>query len=440
MTKKSCLLLLCLLCSGALCAQTLDTNKLNRYFDLLETNNKFMGSIAVSKEGKIIYTRSIGFADIAQQLKADQKTKYRIGSISKTFTAVLVMKAVEDGRLNLNQTIGKFFPAVKNSSVITIRQLLSHRSGIHNFTDNDDYTAWNTTPQNQAQMLKIIAAGGSDFDSDTKSAYSNTNYVLLSYILQKVYKKSFSEILSRYITKPLALNNTYVGSKINPANNEARSYTFDGQWKVSTETDLSIPMGAGGIVSNPVDITKFSHALFSGKLLNDKTIALMETIKDGYGLGLLSQQFFDKKGYGHRGGIDAFTSVFTYFPQDKISFSLTSNGSNYNSNEIPMAVLSSVFNKPFELPDFASYEVKDADLDQYTGIYASEKIPLKLTVTKEKNQLLAQASGQSAMPLEAAGKNKFKITKAGIVMEFDPAQKTMLLKQGGGEFKFERQP
>ena len=165
----------------------------------------------------------------------------------------------------------------------------------------------------------------------------------------------------------------------------------------------------------------------------------METIKDDYGLGLFSQEFFDKKGYGHRGGIDAFTAVFTYFPQDKISFSLTSNGSNYNNNEIPMAVLSTVFNKPFELPDFASYQANDADLDQYTGVYTSEKIPLKLTVSKEKNQLMAQASGQSAMPLEAAGKNKFKITKAGIVMEFDPAQKTMSLKQGGGEFKFDKQ-
>ncbi|RZK23948.1 MAG: class A beta-lactamase-related serine hydrolase [Flavobacterium sp.] len=439
MTRRSYLLLLCLLFSRALSAQTLDTNKLDQYFNLLETNNKFMGSLAVSKDGKLIYTKSIGFADIAHQLKADQQTKYRIGSISKTFTAVLLMKAIEDGRLNLDQTIEKFFPAIENSSIITIRHLLSHRSGIHNFTDNDDYTLWNTMPKNKAMMLKIIAKGGSDFQPDTKSAYSNSNYVILSYILEKVYKKTYSQILTKYVIKPLALHNTYFGTTINPANHEAKSYSFDGQWNVSTETDLSIPMGAGGIVSSPVDITKFSDALFSGKLLKNSTVALMKTINDGFGLGLFSQEFFDKKGYGHRGGIDDFTAVFTYFPQDKISFSLTSNGSNYNSNEIPMAVLSTVFNKPFELPDFTSYQANDADLDQCTGLYSSEKIPLKLTVSKEKNQLIAQAAGQSSMSLEAVSKNKFKITKAGIVMEFDPAEKTMLLKQGGGEFKFQKQ-
>src|SRR5690554_5933894 len=109
-------------------AQSIDRAKLDNYFNALEENNKFMGSVAVSQNGDIIYTNSVGYADFENKVKANEETKYRIGSISKTFTAVLVLKAVEENKLELDQTIEKFFPTIKNAKKITIENLLRHRS------------------------------------------------------------------------------------------------------------------------------------------------------------------------------------------------------------------------------------------------------------------------------------------------------------------------
>jgi len=108
-------------------SQEFDKAKLEKFFDVLQANNKFMGSVALSKNGEIIYSRAVGFADVANQMKAEVDSKFRIGSISKTFTSVLVLKGVEERRIDLDQTIDKFFPTIKNSSKIKIGHLLYHR-------------------------------------------------------------------------------------------------------------------------------------------------------------------------------------------------------------------------------------------------------------------------------------------------------------------------
>ncbi len=420
-------------------AQNFDKTKLDTYFQALETNDRFMGSVAVSKAGAIIYSKTIGFSDIENDKKANENSKYRIGSISKTFTSVLVLKAVEENRLSLSQTIDPYFPTIKNAEKITIRYLLTHRSGIHNFTNNPDYLTWNTQPKAEKEMVEIITKAGSDFDPDSKAEYSNSNYVLLTYILEKAFNKPYANLLQEHIIRPLGLTNTYLGGKIDPGKNECKSYRFAGAWKPEPETDVSVPLGAGGISSTPTDLTLFSGALFNGKLLKPESLDIMKTIHDGYGAGLFLVPFYNKKSYGHTGGIDGFTSVFSYFSDGDISYALTSNGTHYNNNNISIAVLSAVYDKPYEIPTFSSYEVSAEDLDQYVGIYASGQLPLKITVTKENNTLIAQATGQPSFPLEATEKDKFKFDQAGAVFEFNPAEKTMVLKQGGGQFTFKKE-
>ena len=186
-------------------AQNFDRAKLDKYFDELEKNDKFMGSVAVSKDGAVLYSKTVGFVDFENKIKANENSKYRIGSISKSFTAVLVLKAVEKNKLELNQTIDKWFPAIKNSKKITVKHLLSHRSGIHSFTEDEDYMTWNTEPKTREEMVKIIAGGGSDFNPNSKASYSNSNYLLLSYILEETFSKSYSEILQEFIVEPLGL-------------------------------------------------------------------------------------------------------------------------------------------------------------------------------------------------------------------------------------------
>lgn len=118
---------------------------------------------------------------------------------------------------------------------------------------------------------------------------------------------------------------------------------------------------------------------------------------------------------------------------------MTCNGSNYNTNNISIAVLSAVFNRPYDIPEFSEYIVNPEDLDSYPGVYSSAQIPIKITVTRKNNTLIAQGSGQPSFPLEATDKHKFKFDQAGVEMEFNPANNTMILKQGGGQFEFKRE-
>src|SRR5690606_30275966 len=199
----------------------------------------------------------------------------------------------------------------------------------------------------------------------------NSNYILLTYILENVFAKSYSDLLQEHIAKPVRLTNTYVFGKINPSLNECKSYTFSGTWNVAPETHFTIPLGAGALISTPNDLTKFSDALFGGKLLTAESLNVMKTIKDGYGNGLFQIPFYDKIGYGHTGGIDGFTAVYSYFADGNISYALTSNGTNFNTNDISIAVLSAVYNKPYEIPTFTTYQLTAEDLDTYLGVYAS---------------------------------------------------------------------
>ena len=426
------------LISFAALSQEFDKAKLDAYLDTLANHHKFMGSVAVSQNKELIYTKSVGFADVEHLIKANENTKYRIASISKTFTTVLIFKAIEEGKLEINQTIDHFFPTVKNSNRITIKQLLYHRSGIHNFTNNN-WTDWNTQPKTEQELIKIIIKGGIDFEPDTKTSYSNSNFVLLTFILEKIYQKPYAEILEEKITKPMGLKNTYYGKKINTKDNECNSYRYAEGWVILTETDMSILLGAGGIVSSPVDLILFGEALFNGKLVSTNSFQQMKTLIEHFGMGLIPIPFYQQIGFGHNGNIDGFGSVFAYFPDNNISFALVSNGVNYNFNAVTIAVLSAVNDKPFEIPDFRTYHVDDEDLDKYLGIYSSVQIPIKITITKTNGRLFGQGTGQPSFPLEATEQDKFKFEQGGIIIEFNPTDKTMVLRQGGGVFNFLRE-
>ncbi len=417
-------------------AQNLEWHKLNSFLDTLEAHNKFMGNIAVSKNGTIVYTRSIGMTDVELKMKADENSKYRIGSISKTFTAVLVFKAVELGLLDLSQTIEAHFPTIENSDRITVQHLLFHRSGIYNFTSDEAYLTWHTEKKTEDELVAIIAKAESDFEPGSQMAYSNSNYVLLTFLLEKSFKKSYADLLSEYITQPLGLENTYLGGAINPRNNESRSYVFNQKWILAPESDMSIPLGAGGIVSTASDLVKFSDALFGGRLVNQVSLELMTTIQDNCGAGLFPIPFYNLRGFGHTGGIDGFSSVLSHFSEGEVSYALISNGTSFNNNDISIAVLSAVYGKPFTIPEFKTFEVDVSDLDQYLGVYTSSDLPMKITITKDENRLIAQATGQSAFPLEPAERDVFKFDIAGVVLVFNPSKSTMLLKQGGAQFNF----
>lgn len=352
-------------------SQEINTEKLDRYFQTLEQHDKFMGSVALSRNGKIIYTHSSGYADVSEKIANTQKTTYHIGSVSKTFTAVLILKAIAQNKLDLHETLDHFFPEIENAPEITIEQLLRHQSGIHNFTSNPGYRKSRTEAKSRKEMLKIIRKGGSDFPPGSQFQYSNSNYVLLSYILEDIFNNSYAKILQNHIVEPLGLQHTYYGDTINVHHNESRSYKYVGKWKVQPETHASIPLGGGGIVSTPTDLLIFAEALFNGKLAKPKLFEKMTQLKHNYGFGLLGFPFYGHKAFGHTGGIDGFRAIFSYFPKEKIGVAITVNALNYSLNKISIALLSEVFGKTYKIPEFKSYKIQPGSLEKYVGNYTS---------------------------------------------------------------------
>lgn len=423
---------------GTVFSQNINKPKLDSLLNILAEKNKAMGSLAISKNGTVLYTRAIGYSFISDKEKtsATEKTKYRIGSISKMFTATMILQLIEEGKLNLNMTLDKFFPKLPNANKITISNLLNHRSGLHNFTDDSSYMTWMTQPKTQDEMLAIISKNKVDFQPNEKASYSNSNYVVLGYIIEKISNQPYLKNLNERITSQIGLSNTYFDSKTNINNNESFSYQFVSNWKQEPETDMSIPGGAGSIVSTPTDLTKFIEALFSLKLISKNSLIQMKTITDSYGMGMFQIPFYTKKAYGHNGGIDGFASILAYFPEDSLTVAYCTNGLVYPLNDILIGVLSICFNMEYSIPTFNTIFLKTEDLDKYLGVYSSKQIPLKITITKDNTTLIAQATGQSSFPLEATEKDKFKFDQAGVKMEFNADKNELTMKQGGENFLF----
>jgi CubicO group peptidase (beta-lactamase class C family) len=279
-------------------------------------------------------------------------------------------------------------------------------------------------------MLKIVANYKSNFEPDSRSEYSNSNYFLLSQILEKIYDLPYEDLLQEKITKPLELKNTYSGGKITINSNESYSYSFSDNWTEFPETNLSVAIGSGSIVSNPSDLNKFIEALFNGRIISKESLDVMTTIKDNLGMGVYSYSYKDKKGFGHGGHIDAFHSISIYFPQEELAVSISSNAIDYNINNLLTNVLKCYFNEPFELPNFENVEITAYELEKYVGIYTGEG-PGIFKITQKNNTLYSQLNDGPNDPLVYKGNHTFTNEEIGANFIFDPEKNQLGLEQSG---------
>ena len=289
---------------------------------------------------------------------------------------------------------------------------------------------WHTFPKTDSEMISVISAGGSDFEPDQKAEYSNSNYVLLSYILEKIYNKKYAAILQEKIIKPLELKHTQFGDKLLPENKKTYSYTYEVCWKKESMTDESISMGAGGIITSANDLSVFINGLFNEKIVSKKSLNTMLQQIDGYGMGIFKTNIAGKEAYTHDGIIDGFNSVFYYFPEENLTYVLLSNGKNYDLANINELVLKVVFNQPFDIPQIKPYKVTSQDLIPYLGVYTNPDNPLIITITKKENRLLAQPKGQKIYTMDAIDKDVFSHDESGVTLEFSTSKNSMVMRQG----------
>lgn len=408
-----------------------DFKRVDTLMWLLQHNDKYMGSVAVSDGEKLVYSKAFGFSDIEKQIQATTNTTYRIGSVTKMFTSVMIYQLFEENKLRPDTRLSDFYPDIQNADKITIHDMLLHRSGIRSVTDDSLYLEWCVQPRSHAEIVSMITSYQPVFQPDEKSEYSNSNFILLGYILENLTGKDYSSNLEERICRRAGLKNTYYGSHSNTLKNESYSYTFSVTgWLKENETDMSIPHGAGAVVSTAEDMVIFADALFAGKLISESSLKDMTKTEGSFGKGIFPMPFYEMKGFGHTGGIDGFRSVLIHFPSENLSLALCSNALNYNQNEILIGLLSLIEGKEYEMPVFKTTVLAAEHLKQFEGIYSSESFPLKLTIKPEGSILTAQATGQSSFPLEAISETEFKFDAAGIRIIFTEGDQ-LNIKQGG---------
>jgi D-alanyl-D-alanine carboxypeptidase len=338
-------------------AQNINSQGITDFLHHLEKNNKMMGSVSIAQNGELIYHKNIGWIDVENNIKVNKNTKYRIASITKTFTSILILQAIEEGKLRMDSKLAKYFPNVKNADKITIEHLLRHTHGVFNFTEKEDFFTWNETPRSHEDMLNLIYDLHTIFEPGEGHDYSNTGYYLLASILEKIYQKSYGELLSERITKPLGLNHTYIGDKINPAKSEALGYEWkNNQWRPSYEININTCKGAGDMVSTGPDVLKMVDALMNHQLLNENSLKTMLELKENEGLGIFYMPFYQHEGVGHTGKIDAFETMYIYFPEEKLTICILINAMDLPLFDIHVPILKGLFGKDIELPDFTQKE------------------------------------------------------------------------------------
>lgn len=293
---------------------------------------EFSGSVLVAWQGKVIYRKGFGWANAEWKVPNTPATKFRIGSVTKQFTAMLIMQLVEEGKLRLDGTIGDYLPdyPAGPGRAITVHQLLTHTSGLHNYTAIPRFfPEWSRLPQSPAALLAMFDSLPLDFAPGTSWRYSNSGYLVLGAIIERVGGKPYDVALRTRILDPLGLKDTGYDWNTPVIPNRAEGYTrgFDGD-EHANYIDMSTPYSAGGMFSTVEDLYRWDQALAARKLLSPASyqiyLAPHFDIRPGlkYGYGWLHGRVARRAGQdsveaiGHDGGINGFNSSNFMVPAD----------------------------------------------------------------------------------------------------------------------------
>ena len=417
-------------------AQNINVQKVDSFISHIESNNREIGSVSIFKDGKEVYNKSFGQSKL-ENVQYNDKTKYQIGSITKMITATLIFELIESNKLNMDDELSKFYPKIPNSDQITIKNLLEHSSGLGDFTVKNDRINWLTEKVSEKKIFDEIIKQGVSFQPNEKIVYSNSGYFLLTKIVEKLYKNDYATVVSKQIAKPLNLKN--LTSITKKTKNIFPSYGYINKWKKITDFEFSNIIGVGDIVATTKDLNIFMYNLFQYEILKKESVEQMKpnhSKQETFGKGLMLIPFYEHVSYGHAGNTYGTHSIVLFNKKDGLGLSIAINGERYPHNDFTIGILSIIYGKDYDLPNFNTINLNTEDLNKFLGIYSSDEIELKVTITKNGNTLIAQGTGQPSIPLEAIGKNKFKSDKAGAKFEFNLRDNTMTLFQGGGQIIF----
>ncbi|HEY9283304.1 MAG TPA: serine hydrolase [Pyrinomonadaceae bacterium] len=382
LVRQSFLLLIVCPAFVSVCAQkkpAAPNRSLEKYMERYSTFTDFGGAVLVMRGGKVLLRKAYGLADREWGVANTADTKFRIASISKPLTAVAILRLVEQNKLSLDDTLDKFLPGFPSGDKITIHMLLTHRSGLPRGHDMDVATEMTMTKE---KALEIIKKKSLVFEPGTKTRYSNTGYLLLSYVIEKVTGESFEGFMQKNVFQPAGLNGTGIYNPEIIVPKIARFYRPENAApgaRVQKEFFANYAMfqGHGNLYSTVDDLAKFMSALRGTTLLSEASREKMLTkhYEDGeWGYGIDLTPMLGRKAFNHGGGFNGATGMATVFPEDDLIVILLSN-SRGQANGLSRALAAITFGQEVEMPyQHVRVPIEPALVDKYAGNYGGGTI------------------------------------------------------------------
>ncbi len=372
-------------------------------------------SIGVAQDGVPVLMRGYGMADLDATIPATDSTIFRIGSLTKTFTASVVLQLVDEGRLALEDDIRTYVPgAPTHGQRVTIAQLLNHTSGIPSYTNRPEYPWQTAEARSHDEMLGQIAGDSLDFAPGAAYSYTNSGYYLLGLLIEERTGRSYAEALRARLFEPLGLTDTQYCPDAPDGPTHAQGYRpspFARSPQPASAISMTQPFAAGALCSSVRDLLAWMAALQTGAVLSDALYEAMRTptiTTAGdmvrYGYGLQATERFGRAYIGHGGGINGFAAQWGHFPEEGWTLVVLANTEGTAAFQVEEAIARLLLNAaPATQPMDLGLSAEERR--PYEGTYAIG--PLNIRVFSHEEVLWAQGDGQPAFRLMAQGGGVF---------------------------------
>jgi len=406
---------------------------------------KFMGTVLVERDGRVLLDQGYGYANLEWNIPNSPTTKFRLGSVTKQFTAASILLLEERGKLNINDPVKKYMPDAPAAwDKVTIYHLLTHTSGIPSFTSFPDYSSTEAKASSPEQLVARFRDKPLNFQPGEKWEYSNSGYVLLGYLLEKISGQKYADFVQENIFTPLGMKDSGYDSNSAIIPHRASGYSPSPNGMLNSGyIDMSIPFSAGALYSTTVDLMRWEEGLFGGKVLSAAELQEMITpFKSDYAFGLGVRDEHGHKLIDHGGGIEGFNTYVAYYPNDKLAVIVLANLNGTAPGEIAHNLAAVVHGEKVVLPsERKQITVAPGVLAKHLGTYQLAPM-FSITVTLEGNQLITQASGQPKVPIFPESETMFFAKVVDAEIEFVRNEKgettAMILHQGGRDIKGEK--
>jgi len=434
---KKLIFLLLVLAANGLGAQTL-TQKLDAILQSYAGNQKFNGEVLIAQKGRVLYQRALGWRDAEAGDSLQLNSIFQIGSVTKQFTSAVIMQLQEEGRLSVKDTLGKYFSGFANGGTITIEHLLTHTSGMYNYTKDKELMSDVTRHFPAEEMLGRFAAYKPDFEPGSSWSYSNSAYSVLGYIIEKVTGKKYEAVVRERIFGPLGMRNSgfdFTGLR-HPKKAKGYFRLAGNKGLPAPVVDSSFAFSAGAIYSTAEDLLKWERALATGRLLKPASWQAVYTpFKNNYGYGWEIDTLYATRLVHHSGGIHGFTAHLVRFPEMELAVIIMDNSSSKSLFPIARMMAAAVMNQPYTLPKIREeVTLVQERLREYVGRYELNPSFI-IRFYLENGMLFTQATGQPAFPVFAADNDILflKVVDAELHFERDEKGKVsgVVLHQNG---------